>query len=206
MDLVELSGKQVQILVKNVAHDGSATMTWPGPETINLRADGRNTVYDNSRRSIIGGGYYDDNSSDSFGGGLSMNYRLQSRYAPAPSRTSEDMNYLRAALEMKAVHSGVRVTAGAAPVMLNVLVDVLGTNRSRHDMIFHVHDELRVACEITYYAIDRASGLLLFKARRAAAEATYRESRLRGLDDLEVTRQTRRIEPTPMPVGGEMIP
>lgn len=199
MNLAELRGKQVQIVVRGIAHDGSATITWPGLDAVAARADVRNTEFENARRTISEG-YYDDNTSDSIGGGLSASYRLQSRYSPDPSRTSEDMNYLRAALEMKAIHSGVQVKPGGVPIVLAVLVDVLGTDRSRHDMLFRVHDDLKAACELTYYAADLSDGSLLFPARRAAAESTYRESRLRGLDRLDTTRRTFKINPTPMPV------
>ena len=58
-----------------------------------------------------------------------------------------------------------------------MLVDVLGTNRSRSNWLaFHV-DQLKAECELSYYAVKTAEEGFVFRNRRCAAEGIYSHTR-----------------------------
>ena len=111
-----------------------------------------------------------------------------------------DLAYLHASLEMKARHCGLILGAPDPEVVLYVLVDVLGTNRSHSDNVITTIETLLASCECTYYAQDAKSGKLLFEARRTASEATYKEVRHLAVQQATVSRKLERTAPTPLPI------
>jgi hypothetical protein len=121
-------------------------------------------------------------------------------YSPHAFSTAPDMAYFSAALEMKARHAGVQPAAAEPEAILYVLVDVLGTNRSRRDTIVSNNDTLKATCEATYYAVDPRSGALIFEARRASSAATYSETHRLLVTAVTIDRTAGRTEPTYLPV------
>ncbi len=193
MDLQDIAGKRVRIEPANMAHSGGASIRFPGPETANIWAELRSNSYRNDL-SQPGRQDYDAESS---GTGASMTYRLNEYYSPHGSYTNEDLTYLLATLDMKARHDGLML-AGSPEVILYVLVDVLGTNRSRQNLPFNTRDRLAATCELTYYAQDAKTGELIFRTRRASAGALYQELRTLGSTHLNIQRGAYPTEPTAM--------
>jgi hypothetical protein len=113
--------------------------------------------------------------------------------------------YLRSALTMKAQHCGVNIVGANPDCVLYVLVDVLGTNRSRNDSFLFWTDRLVASCEMTYYAQDAKTGQLIFRARHASADGEYLE---RSIIGLTAYRKGLTIESSPgteLAVDGEEV-
>jgi hypothetical protein len=120
---------------------------------------------------------------------LNFNYRPQHSYRAATQNTEKDLQYFRAALEMRIRHMGIPLVGQKPEAVLFVLVDVLGTNRSRKDLFLYSSDELLCSCEVTYYALDVKTGRLLFEARQTGSRAVYREQRLLFVPHSRVRRK-----------------
>jgi hypothetical protein len=86
-----------------------------------------------------------------------------------------------------------------------VLVDVLGTNRSREDTLIHWQDKLRATCELTYYAVEPKTNGLFFAARRSSAESTYFEKSWLFFNNYKNGRDLEEISPTYMPTDGNFV-
>ena len=78
---------------------------------------------------------------------------------------------------------------------LFVLVDVLGTNRSRNDYLLWQKEILAASCEISYYARDLKRGNIYFRCRRSSAVASYNETRIFGLGNNYISRTIQNISP-----------
>jgi len=217
MDIKELQGKRVKVVVSSVAHDGGATTYWPGPQDIGISGYPFDEhVYENYRRLYKEGSGEEDadrwvasfRDGNTFDPATNLNARYRPYLTFSPHRVSSDpdINYLLAALDMNVRHNGITLDDKNSDIVLFVLVDVLGTNRSRLDTILYSSDELKASCELTYYAQDRVSGKLVFHARRASAAALYSEdsilyARLGG--DYSVINNH---EPTPLPTAEGVSP
>lgn len=204
MDLSELSGKKVAIVLDCVAQDGGGNASFPGLTHVGAGISGNlgtgNLVQIN--QSLRGGnGVTNDNQNRNLGGNAGISVQPHMVYNSHMASTSADAQYLRAALEMKALHAGLRVVSGdQAEAVLHVLVDVLGTNRSRDERLLSNSDRLQASCEATYYARDVQSGELIFSARQVSAASKYVELRAFGVGTLAIARSLDRTIPTALPV------
>jgi hypothetical protein len=203
MDLRDLVGLRTQIVIESLGHEGGGAVSFPGLSSINAGVVG-NEGDSNSIQVLPGspGGpsAINTNSNTGIGGNFGLNWNTNLLYSPHAFSTAPDLGYFSAALEMKARHAGVQPAAAEPQAILFVLVDVLGTNRSRRDSIVSNSDTLRATCECTYYAVNPQNGQLLFEARRASSAATYRETHLLGVTSVSIDRSAGRIEPTYLPV------
>jgi hypothetical protein len=201
MDLGQLQGRRTLLNVTNLFTSGSGTVNWPGPQFINLQAGTHTQDFDLQRYSS--GGYTDENREAPADVRATLNYRLSGDYRAANVPTEGDLAYLRAALDMKARHCGIVPVREKPEVVLHVLVDVLGTNRSQRDFLLLQDEELLASCEVTYYAQDVKTGKLVFPARQTGARATYREQRVRFTPISSVERSVDYAKPTFFPVDGK---
>jgi|SRR5687768_2910166 hypothetical protein len=203
LDLAELENKKTQLVIECVAQDGGGTVIFPGLSSVSAGVSGN--VGEGNFVQIVpvvpqGSRTQSDNKNSGAGGNVGLHYNTNTTYSPAAMGTGQDLGYLRAALEMKARHAGVVLVAAEPEVVLHVLVDVLGTNRSRTDNFVNSTDTLAATCECTYYAVDAKTGGLVFRARRASAGSVYRESRAWFVDGAQIERNVERTTPTSMPV------
>ena len=171
MDLQELRGKRVRVVVDSIAHEGSGNVNWPGLTNLGTAAS-INWNENNYLNRTANEWRVSDTESTGISGNTS--YRANPEYYSSYSGTSQDLLYLRAVLDMKARHAGL-VLEGEPQVALFVLVDVLGLNRSRRSYMFKSNDNYHASCEITYYAQDLASGELIFRERQIGAMSAYDE-------------------------------
>jgi hypothetical protein len=210
MDLAELRGKRVFIQLDQMAQDGAGTVTFPG--IANLGGGVNASVGQGSVVQVVPGipgprTTINDNDTNNLSGNASFGLRPDTSFTPLTASTTGDGLYFRAALEMKARHAGVIVAKDAtADVTLYVLVDVLGTNRSHTGSLLVSSEKLVASCEATYYAQETKSGRMVFDARRASSEASYREMRGWGTKGAIVDREAGRTEPTPLPIDAEDKP
>ena len=109
--------------------------------------------------------------------GLNANIRLrtQTTYRPFWAPTTSDERYLQGSLHMFMAHRGIIIDNQKPEISLYILVDVLGTNRSRSNYILYSKDRLEASCELTYYAIN-LKGEIVLPAARSGARAQYSES------------------------------
>ncbi|MEN6387101.1 MAG: hypothetical protein ABFD79_18125 [Phycisphaerales bacterium] len=190
MNVSELRGMKINVRLDAMAQNGGGQLTLPGLSSLsagytNLKSDGKtNSIYDR----------------EGWDAGASFSTDVDLR--PTVFASDGDLKYLEAALNMKLLHCGVSFAAKNPDAVLNVLVDVLGTNRSRNDSLIAWKDNLRATCEITYYAIEPKNNALFFEARRASAESTYFEKSLLLFNNYENGRSLDAITPTYMPVDG----
>jgi hypothetical protein len=178
MDIAELRGKKTGLVITHTYTSGSGTTIWSGLQDVSLGLNRSSADTHLERTSQPGAGFRDETDDDRDATNLGLRYRPFSSYRAANHRTEGDLQYFRAALEMKARHQGLSVVVRKPEALLHVLVDVLGTNRSRHDFLIYSRDELAASCEVTYYAQDTKTGELIFKARQTGSTARYREGRV----------------------------
>ena len=184
MDLSDLGGKKTLLAVTNMFTSGSGTTNWPGPQSLNLYGNYNpmEAWLDRTWQPLLlpPSAHYTreqrEEDRHTYSGSLSV--RTMGSYRAANNITEGDVNYFRASLEMKCKHVGVPVVRNQPQAILHVLIDVLGTNRSRNDSIVIARDQLLASCEVTYYAQDVVTGKLIFKARQTGAVASYEEHRL----------------------------
>lgn len=209
VELDELRGKKVLLSIEAIATDGGGNVTFPGINAISGGVSGNigegNLVQVVPAADPGGTGYLKNaNTNNNLGGNVGIGYSPQTVYTSAAMSSLPDLAYFRAALEMKARHAGLKVVPLTAPaeaeIVLYVLVDVLGTNRSRSDRIIATNERLAASCECTYYAQDVKTGEMVFDARRVSAEGVYNEDRYFGDKDAHVSRALFRTEPTRLPI------
>lgn len=193
MNISELRGLKVMVTIDAMSQNGGGQLTLPGLSSIsagysNLENDGKtNNLY--TREG------WDARAS------ISTDTDLR----PTVFATDGDLKYFEAALNMKLRHSGVSFAAKNPDCVLYVLVDVLGTNRSRNDSMILWKDNLRATCELTYYAVEPKQNGLFFEARRSSAESVYFEKSLLLFNNYETGRALETITPTYMPVNGNFV-
>jgi hypothetical protein len=203
MEILELKGKRTGLRISSIYTSGSGTTDWSGPQDVTLM--GNRT--DEDRLQILKApphaiqDQYWNLDREYFGG--SGRYRLFNSYRAANHRTEADLQYFRAALEMKVRHDGLRVVTQKPEVILHVLVDVMGTNRSRRDFAIVANEDLVASCEVTYYAQEVKTGKLLFRARQTGAAARYREHRIFWVPHSMIRRSVRYSKPVYYDVDGE---
>ncbi|MCY2926353.1 MAG: hypothetical protein NT031_13110, partial [Planctomycetota bacterium] len=69
--------------------------------------------------------------------------------------------------------------------------------------IFRWQDTLEARCELTYYALDAKTNVLVFRARRTCAVGCYEEFSSFGATGESVDRRIESRRPTRLPVDGE---
>lgn len=203
IDLAELAGKKVLLNVETIATDGSGNVQFPGVSSIGAGING-NIGTGNLVQvvpNVPSGSYLkNDNTNNNLGGNAGIGISPMTTYSATGMSSLPDIGYFRAALEMKARHVGVTLVAAEPEVVLYVLIDVLGTNRSHTDRIVASSERLAATCECTYYATDAKTGKLMFEARRASSKAVYDESRVLGDKDAHVSRRLYRTPPSRLPI------
>jgi hypothetical protein len=189
MDLDDLRGKKIRIVMECISHDGGGSMTWPGPQTLSLAGS-----FSQNTEGIDKPGY--DKTIESASASGVMAYQVSPSYLSWAFSTQPDAAYLRAAVEMKARHEGIIITDSQPEAVLFILVDVLGTNRSRTEELLVVDEDYQASCELTYYAIDTLTGHLVFRGRQSGAVARYDEKHRFGSSQIQVDRTIASSMPT----------
>jgi hypothetical protein len=191
MNVSELRGMKIQVRIDAMAQNGGGQLTLPGLSSISA---GYNETSTDGRSNNI---YSRD------GWDASASVRTDVDLRPTVFASDGDLKYFEAALNMKLLHSGVSIAVKNPDSILYVLVDVLGTNRSRNDSLIAWKDNLRATCELTYYALEPQKNALFFAARRSSAESTYYEKSLLLLNNYQTGRDLEAITPTYMPIDGK---
>jgi soluble cytochrome b562 len=190
MNVQELAGMKVAVAVEAMAQNGGGQLSLPGLSSISagyskLDTDGRtNNLY----------------TREGWNAGAAVTTEVGFR--PTVFATDGDLKYLGASLDMKLRHSGISFTSKNPDCILYVLVDVLGTNRSKNDNLLFWKDNLRATCELTYYAAEPKTGNLFFTARRSSAESIYSEKGMLFCNDYKTSRSLEPISPTLLPIDG----
>jgi hypothetical protein len=193
MNVQDLSGKNIAVTIDAMSQNGGGQLSMPGLSNVsanysNLETDGRtNTLYDRK------------------GWGGSVSVSTNTDFRPTVFATDSDLKYLEASLDMKLRHSGVGFASKNPESVLYVLVDVLGTNRSKNDNLIFWKDNLRATCELTYYAVSPKTNKLVFTARRSSAESIYSENGILFNSNYKTSRSLEPITPTPMPIDGNYV-
>ncbi|MCY2929930.1 MAG: hypothetical protein NTV86_10630, partial [Planctomycetota bacterium] len=203
MDLGALRGKSVVVNIESMSHNGGGSVTFPGVNALSVGAgvsggEGH-ANYPYAPRDWV--------TNDSRSENLSLNANASVNpvlgFNSFAFGSDSDLNYLRAAVVMKAQHADLAVVPANPDAVLFVLVDVLGINRSRSDNIFRWQDTLEARCELTYYALDAKTNVLVFRARRTCAVGCYEELSSLGATGESVDRRIESRRPTRLPVDGE---
>ena len=192
LDVGLLSGHKVNIAVTTLANNGGASITFPG-------FNGASVGYSYNRPdyTILSPYYSTLNYQNNLS--ASINYNPSLNAVPTVFGTDQDVSYLEAALQMKLRVSGASVAVSDPEYMLYVLVDVLGTNRSRQENLIAWRDILTASCELTYYIVETKTNKIAAGAKRAGAEASYSEESILGSAGYKGEREQCRITPNPMP-------
>jgi len=172
MDLAPLKGKKVRVVLTHMTTVGSGNATWGGLQDIGVNWSRFNVDSDYIRYNPSVWNYNIDSVEDRTA--VSLRYRPYMGYFTSNVNTDPDTRYFGALLEMKLRHMGAVPVGDKPDVTLHVLLDALGTNRSRVDYILAARDIYRATCEVSYYAEEK-NGQLSIKETQAAGEATYDE-------------------------------
>lgn len=210
MEIDALEEKKVRLSLVSMPTSGSGNLSFGGLDWFGYSMDSfdmnQNMLHDNYLEE---GGQMWAPAWRRYTGEDEDRERLNFRYSPNQSyysqrvRTDDDIEYLKSVLEMQGRHQGVDFGGKNEDAVLYVLIDVLGTNRSRIDRILLKTDKLVATCESTYYAVDLSSGEILFSSRRAAGRAAYQEHRVWPLGFHFVSRTYESMPPSPFPKIGE---
>ncbi len=183
MDLSGISAHRIQVVVSGIAHNGGGRDRFPGVTSGSI---GMGMQFDNSSaegdRAVgaTGTPWVDDwrNSSDHTGmsPNASVSARFEHEYDSFQSWTDADLQYLEQVIRMRLIHLGIVPTDANPEMRLRVLVDVLGTNRSRDEWILASKDVLEASCELTWYVTAEDDAKLVQAAKRSGASASYSES------------------------------
>lgn len=188
VDIKGLTGRKVNIMLVTLAHNGGGSVTLPGFNSASIGYSQNNSYYGNP--------YQVDNQE-----GLSANlgYTPNTAGYPTVFGTDQDLTYLEASLQMRLRINGTFTGIPDPEYILYVLVDVLGTNRSRQDSFVVWSDILTASCELTYYVVDVKTNKVESGAKRASAEASYLESSTFGVAGYETQRSQSQTSPNLMP-------
>ncbi len=191
MDLSELRGKRVRVILVSIPTSGAGNVNWGGLQSVNLSGKLGKSISRSWKEGDTSITTRDDNGLV----GISTSYRPNSGYQIQRVATEGDVAYLRAAIVMNAHHYGIEITESEAEAELFVLVDVLGTNRGRNDYLLWQKESLSASCEISYYARDLIKGNLYFRCLRSSAVASYNETRMVGWGKSYISRSIQNISP-----------
>jgi hypothetical protein len=188
MAVKDLAGHKVNVNVVTVSQSGGSALAFPGISSVSAGYNENSLNY--ATPNVLSG---QDNWS------ASASYAPNLTASPTVFGSDQDLTYLDAAIQMKLRLLGAMVNEPNSEYTLYVLVDVLGTNRSKQDSLVVWSDLLTASCELTYYAVDRKTGKVDIRAKRASAESSYRESSIFGLAGYKIERYQYKTSPTPMP-------
>jgi hypothetical protein len=189
LDIKCLAGHKTNVVIVTMANNGGATVQLPGFNSASASYSTNSYNY--------GVPYYVVSDQDSYSASLSYSPNISA--SPTVFGTDQDIAYLEASLQMRLRVSGIAVAVSDPNYVLYVLVDVLGTNRSKQDSIIVWRDILTASCELTYYVLDAKTNKIISGAKRASAEASYCEASIFGLAGYEAQRSQRQTSPNPMP-------
>jgi len=195
MDLTSLSGQKVNLAVVSLAQNGGASLTMPGINAISASYNNNNSKYDAP---------FMLSSQDGFNASVSFNPNMSAW--PTVFPTDQDQIYMESALQMKLRLQQSKVAVPDPEFMLYVLVDVLGTNRSKTDSIIYSKEVLLATCELTYYIVDLKTGQPTDKAKQVGSQSGYMESGFFVFLGSNVERSTTDLEPTAMPTNVDDLP
>ncbi len=217
MNLKELRGRKVKVDITGMPSTGAGNINWGGVQEIGVSASVENIAVDiaNAMSRVHTAKPFGDSSTLDYrqsdlenereertGIRANMEYRPYNRYVIDKQFSEGDLDYLETSLEMKGYQEGITFTKKSYDSVLHVLVDVLGTNRSRDDLFIIHSEELQAECEISYLARDLKKKSILFPCRRTSAIASYSEDRYTILPlPSRVTRRIESTEPTPFPLS-----
>ena len=173
MDLMQLSGKRVHVVITHMTTFGSGNASFGGLQDIGYNLHRNKIDSDYLRYDPAHWNYNLDTLENR--NTFAFRYRPYMGYYTANVNTDPDMNYFAALLDMKLRHLGALPVNDKQDVTLHVLLDAMGTNRSRIDYILAGRDIYRATCEVSYYAEMAETGELLIKETHSAGEATYDE-------------------------------
>jgi hypothetical protein len=188
LDIKCLAGHKTNITIVTLAHNGGATVMFPGFNSASANYSYNATNYEAP---------YMIHNEDSFSANLGYNPNITAW--PTVFATDQDLAYLEASLQMRLRVNGIVVTVPDPNYVLYVLVDVLGTNRSKQDSLIVWRDILTASCELTYYVLDAKTNTIVSDAKRASAEASYCEASIFGMAGYEAERSQCQTSPNPMP-------
>ncbi len=195
MDLKPLAGQKVNLAIVTVAQNGGASLTMPGINNISASYNNNNSKYEAP---------YMIDSQEGFNASVNFNPNMSAW--PTVFPTDQDQMYMESSLQMKLRLQQSQVPVPDPTFMLYVLVDVLGTNRSKTDSIIYSKEVLLATCELTYYIVDLRTGKTIDKAKRVGAQSGYSEAGWFGFVGADVARSTTDLEPIPMPTNANDLP
>ena len=192
IDVQNISGHKANVVITTLSHNGGSSLAFPGFNNVSA-----NYNY-NSQNYAITPPYYPilDNQNS---WGANFNYNPSINAVPTVFGTDQDITYLEAAVQLRLRVNNVSVAVPDPEYILYVLVDVLGTNRSKQDSLIVWKDSLTASCELTYYLVDTKTNKIVTSAKRAGAEASYQESSVFGFAGNQAERWQRMTKPNPMP-------
>ena len=176
MDLSPLTGKRVNVVIRNLETSGSGTTTFAGLNSLAVGGNRQHVDIDQFRPDVTANpdvAFISNQDEDRRIGTVSANISARNTYRASSFSTAQDISYLQSVIEMKMHHQGITLTPNNTEAILVVLVDVLGSNRSRRDQLLLIRDKLKVSCELTYYAMDTQSGEIIFPSKQVGAAAEY---------------------------------
>lgn len=193
VDIQCLIGHKANVTVLTLAHNGGGAVNLPGFNSASASYSQNSMNYNYAPYAYL-------HNQDSWN--LSLGYQPNTTAWPTVFGTDQDLAYLEAALQMRLRVDGSTVAAPDPEYILYVLVDVLGTNRSKEDSFIVWRDVLTASCELTYYIVDTKTAKVVSGAKRASAEASYCESSIFGLAGYTARRSLYKTVPNPMPTDG----
>ncbi len=201
MNLSDLKGFKVKVKLISIPTSGAGNISWGGLQGLSLGLDYSDSLSEYLKSNYkypvtptegIAKDYKTQTRAIKNGGRVGINYKPHSGFSSQRMMTDGDVKYLESAFLMNAHHNGINLVSKGQDVNLFILVDVLGTNRSRNDYLIWLEEELSASCEISYYAIHK-NGELAFRCRRTSAVAHYAETRIFGIGNEYVTRSIQNI-------------
>jgi hypothetical protein len=199
IDLSRIAAHRVQVVISGIAHNGGGRDRFPGITSGNV---GMGMQFDdtasNGDNAVGGGGgpwapaWRNESEHTGMSPNASVSARLEHEYDSFQSWTDADLGYLEQVIRMHLVHGGVIPTDTNPEYRMRVLVDVLGTNRSRDEWFVTSRDELEASCELTWYVTREEDAKLVQEAQRSGASATYSE---RGMILVSGLSQRREVKP-----------
>jgi len=176
-----LKNKKVHLSIVSLETSGGGQVTYPNNGNIELEY-GFNTRLQNSEN------FSDSNRSTDLvvepSGDIELNPTPQ--YRSFFNRTNEDVNYLVKAIEMKMEIDGIQLQSReSADVVLNILVNALGTKSSTLSTPVKVNESLEASCDLTYYATDLQTSTVIVGKKRASSIARYDVDRIRFTSKLK---------------------
>ena len=199
VDITYLAGHKTNVTIVTMAQNGGGSVMMPGFNSASLNYSHNEQNYGNRPPPNVAN-WVVDSTSNNYGANVGYNPNITAW--PTVFPTDQDLAYLEASLQMRLRVNGIAVTVPDPEYILYILVDVLGTNRSKQDSLIAWRDVLIASCELTYYIVDLKTNKIVSGAKRASAEASYSEASIFGMAGYEAQRAQCQTSPNPMPTDG----